>query len=57
MARTSAFVISLATLGAICAAAVLTMKFTGLGWRAVSNSLLRVIRQEHDHPNWEVLMQ
>lgn len=57
MARMSSIVISLAAIVAVCAAAIVAMKFTGPGWRAVASSLLRIARPDCDHPNWEVLMQ
>ncbi|HUG15044.1 MAG TPA: hypothetical protein VMM78_08495 [Thermomicrobiales bacterium] len=57
MARMSSLVISLAAVAAVCAAAMVAMKISGPGWRAMAGGLVRLVRSDCDHPKWEVLMQ
>lgn len=53
----SSLVISLAAVAAVCAAAMVAMKISGPGWRAMAGGLVRLVRSDCDHPKWEVLMQ
>jgi hypothetical protein len=53
----SSVVLGLAAITAVVAAALVAMKFTGLGWRTLPADLVRMVRSDSEHPNWEVLMQ
>ena len=50
MDRTSTIVVSLAAVLALVAALIVTLRVYG-------SSIVRVFRNDDDHPHWELLMQ
>jgi hypothetical protein len=57
MARIGSFVVSLAAVAAVCAAILVAVRSNPEQWRGFVSGFVRFMRQESNHPRWDVLAQ